>query len=71
MIFVLQNGERSDVYYLGAHGRLPMGVALLLAAIFGVLLVAVPTGVRIGQLRLMAARHRSRTAVAARRSAGS
>jgi uncharacterized integral membrane protein len=48
-----------------------MGVALLLAAIFGVLLVAVPTGVRIGQLRLMAGRHRSRTAVAARRSAGS
>jgi uncharacterized integral membrane protein len=71
MIFVLQNGGRFDVYYLGAHGRLPMGVALLLAAIFGVLLVAVPTGVRIGQLRLIAARHRSRTAVAPRRSAGS
>jgi lipopolysaccharide assembly protein A len=64
LIFILQNGQRSDVYYLGAHGHLPLGVALLLAAVFGVLLVAVPTVIRIVQLRLMAARHRRRTAAA-------
>jgi uncharacterized integral membrane protein len=65
LIFILQNGQRSDVYFLGAHGHLPMGVALLLSAIFGVLLVALPTVVRIIQLRLMASRHRGRTAAAA------
>jgi uncharacterized integral membrane protein len=69
LIFILQNGQRSDVYYMGAHGHLPMGVALLLSAIFGVLLVALPTMVRIVQLRLMAARHRGRIAAAARKSA--
>jgi uncharacterized integral membrane protein len=58
MIFILQNGQRSDVYFMGAHGHLPMGVALLLSAIFGILLVALPTAVRVLQLRLMAARHR-------------
>jgi uncharacterized integral membrane protein len=42
LIFVLQNGQRAEVSFLGAHGTLPMGVALLLAAVFGVLLVALP-----------------------------
>jgi uncharacterized integral membrane protein len=64
LIFILQNGQRSDVYFLGAHGHLPMGVALLLSAIFGVLLVALPTVVRIAQLRMMASRHRVRIAAA-------
>jgi uncharacterized integral membrane protein len=64
MIFILQNGQRSDVYFMGAHGHLPMGVALLLSAIFGVLLVALPTVVRILQLRMMASRHRGRIAAA-------
>lgn len=64
LIFILQNGQRSDVYFLGAHGHLPMGVALLLSAIFGVLLVALPTAVRIAQLRMTASRHRVRIAAA-------
>jgi uncharacterized integral membrane protein len=54
LIFILQNGQRSDVHFLGAHGQLPMGVALLLAAVFGVLLVTVPATVRILQLRRLA-----------------
>jgi uncharacterized integral membrane protein len=66
LIFILQNGQRSDVYFLGAHGHLPMGVALLLSAIFGVLLVAVPTVVRIVRLRMMASRHRGWIAPEAR-----
>ena len=44
--FVLQNGQGSDLYYLGAHGSLPMGVALLLSAVFGALLVTLPAAVR-------------------------
>lgn len=74
MVFILQNGQRSDVYVMGAHGHLPMGVALLLSAIFGVLLVAVPTVVRVLQLRLMASRHGGRIGAAqaaARKRAGS
>ncbi len=58
LIFILQNGQRSDVYFLGAHGSPPMGVALLLSAIFGVLLVTLPAAVRIVQLRLAAGRRR-------------
>jgi uncharacterized integral membrane protein len=47
---------------------------LLLSAIFGVLLVALPTAVRVVQLRLMASRHDGRIVVArapaARKPAG-
>lgn len=53
LIFVLQNGRRAEVSFLGAHGALPMGVALLLAAVFGVLLVALPGTARIVQLRML------------------
>jgi uncharacterized integral membrane protein len=54
--FVLQNGQRSDLYYLGAHGSLPMGAALLLSAVFGALLVTLPAAVQIAQLRLVTVR---------------
>jgi uncharacterized integral membrane protein len=53
LIFILQNGQRSDVSFLGAHANLPMGVALLLAAVFGALLVALPGTARIIQLRML------------------
>ncbi|GAB3980719.1 hypothetical protein V1634_28085 [Plantactinospora veratri] len=42
LIIILQNGQPSDVHFLGAHGQLPTGIALLIATAFGVLLVAVP-----------------------------
>src|SRR5689334_4389300 len=58
LVFILQNGQPAEVSFLGAHGTLPMGVALLLAAVFGVLLVALPGTVRILQLR-SAGRHAS------------
>jgi uncharacterized integral membrane protein len=51
LIFVLQNLENVSVHYLGFHGRVPLGVALLLAAIAGLLLISIPGGVRILQLR--------------------
>src|SRR6185503_10077310 len=56
LIFILQNGQQAQVSFLGAHGSLPMGVALLLAAVFGVLLVALPGTVRILQLRAVSRR---------------
>jgi uncharacterized integral membrane protein len=56
LIFILQNGQQAQVSFLGAHGNLPMGVALLLAAVFGVLLVALPGTVRILQLRAVGRR---------------
>ncbi len=58
LIFILQNSRTVEVSYLGAHGHLPLGVALLLAAVSGVLLVALPGTARIIQLRLTARRHR-------------
>jgi lipopolysaccharide assembly protein A len=46
-----------DIAYFGAHGHLPLGVALLLAAVAGALLVLIPGTVRIVQLRKAARRH--------------
>ncbi|SCL25322.1 Uncharacterized integral membrane protein [Micromonospora nigra] len=60
LIFILQNGQRTDVHFFGAHGQLPMGVALLLAAVFGVLLVTVHVTLRrIFALRSSTSRHRT------------
>ena len=56
LIFVLQNGQRVNVSFLGADGQLSLGVALLLAAVFGVLLVALPGTARIVQLRMLSHR---------------
>jgi uncharacterized integral membrane protein len=58
LIFILENGQRVAISYLGAHGHLPLGVALLLAAVIGVLLVVIPGTRRIIQLRIVARRHR-------------
>jgi uncharacterized integral membrane protein len=51
LVFIIENGTTVDIAFFGAHGRLPLGVALLLAAICGVLVVAVPGYGRIIQLR--------------------
>ena len=58
LIFILQNNTNVSVSYLGMHGHLPLGVALLLAAVCGVLLVVLAGTARIGQLRATARRHR-------------
>lgn len=58
LILILQNGQRADVHFFGAHGQLPMGLALLLAAVFGALLVTMHgTMRRIIQLRPWTRRH--------------
>src|SRR5258707_6108981 len=33
LIFILQNGTKVDISYIGAHRHLPLGVALLLSAV--------------------------------------
>jgi lipopolysaccharide assembly protein A len=58
LIFILQNGAKVDISYMGAHGHLPLGVALLLAAVCGVLLTMLAGAARISQLRTVARRHR-------------
>jgi len=73
LIFILQNGTEVSVSYLGMHGHLPLGVALLLAAVSGVLLVVLAGAARISQLRATARRHRKvdakRAAAAAKQTA--
>jgi uncharacterized integral membrane protein len=56
LIFILQNNTPMQINFLGLSGTLPVGVALLLAAIAGLLLVAIPGGLRILQLRRAAHR---------------
>jgi uncharacterized integral membrane protein len=56
LVFILQNGGQADIAFFGAHWHLPLGVALLLAAVFGNLLVLIPGTARILQLRAAARR---------------
>jgi lipopolysaccharide assembly protein A len=58
LIFILQNGRAADISYLGMHGHLPLGVALLLSAVCGVLLTILAGAARISQLHAVARRHR-------------
>lgn len=56
LVFILQNDQHVQIHLYGAHWNAPLGVALLMAAALGVLLVVVPGAGRIIQLR-RAARH--------------
>lgn len=56
LVFILQNLDVVTIYFLGFTFSLPIGVALLLAAVAGLLLVAIPGGLRILQLRRAARR---------------
>jgi uncharacterized integral membrane protein len=58
LIFILENLRDVTVTYFGASGQLPLGVALLFAAIGGALLVAMIGVARLTELRLNARRRR-------------
>jgi uncharacterized integral membrane protein len=58
LVFILENSNNVKISFFGAHGHMPLGVALLLAAALGVLLVVIPGTGRIIQLRRTARRHR-------------
>ena len=64
LIFILENSQQVGIAYFGAHGHLPLGVALLLAAILGILLVVIPGVGRMVQLRMAARRHARRAQAA-------
>ena len=58
LVFILENLKRADVSFFGAHADLPLGVAMLLSAAAGALIVIIPGTGRIVQLRRTARRHR-------------
>jgi uncharacterized integral membrane protein len=58
LVFILENTESVKISYFGAGGHLPLGVALLIAAIGGALLVGIVGTARILQLRRHVRRHR-------------
>ena len=61
LVFILQNDQHVQIHLYGAHFNAPVGVALLMAAALGVLLVVVPGAGRIIQLRRKArSLHRDR-----------
>jgi uncharacterized integral membrane protein len=51
LVFIIENLDTVHIGFFGARGQLPLGIALLLAAIGGGLLVAIPGYGRILQLR--------------------
>ena len=64
LVFILENTESVNISYFGAGGHLPLGVALLIAAIGGALLVGIVGGARIMQLHRhvkRSVRHRRRS----------
>jgi len=60
VVFVLQNLQATTVRFVVVSGRLPLGVALLIAAALGALVVFCLGSVRIVQLRRLAARRGAR-----------
>ena len=51
IIFIAQNSRRVTVHFLGWDGRFSLALTILLSAVIGVLLVAIPGSLRILQLR--------------------
>lgn len=51
LVFILQNTKQVPVHFVGLHGKLPLGVALLLSSVAGGLVTVLLGVVRITQLR--------------------
>lgn len=56
LVFMLENTQSVKVSFFGADGHLPLGVALLLAAVGGAVLVGIVAMARLAQLRVRARR---------------
>ena len=61
VIFIAQNTQRVEVSFLGWNGDAPLAVALLIAAIVGIVLAVFAGSLRIVQLRRRVRRERSGT----------
>src|SRR5579859_766496 len=59
LIFIVQNDSKVNISYLGIHGQLTLGIAMLWSALAGVVLTSLAGTARIMQLRA-AARRRAR-----------
>ncbi|QRP46689.1 lipopolysaccharide assembly LapA domain-containing protein [Amycolatopsis sp. FDAARGOS 1241] len=51
LVFILQNLDSVTVHFLGMSGSLPLGIAMLLAALGGMIVIALVGGARIYQLK--------------------
>jgi uncharacterized integral membrane protein len=51
IIFIAQNSRRVSLHFFGWHGQFSLALTILLSAVLGVLLVAIPGSLRILQLR--------------------
>ena len=61
LIFILENTASVKISFLGAGGRIALGVALLLAAVGGALIVGILGAARIAQVRRHARRRGRRS----------
>lgn len=68
IIFILQNQGAAEVHFFGWNGTIPQGIALLIAAVAGGLLVAISGAVRIIQLRIITRRKASARRGAAKKA---
>lgn len=57
LVFILENTQSVEVSYFGVSGHIALGVALLLAAVGGALLVGLLGLARIAQVRRHTKRH--------------
>lgn len=64
LVFILQNLQTVEVYFLFFHWHLPLAVGLLFAMVLGAVVVLAFGAVRILQLRLVARRARRQAAQA-------
>jgi uncharacterized integral membrane protein len=60
IIFIAQNTRKTTVSFLGWEGQTPLAVALLIAAVAGLLLAAIAGTLRILQLRARVRREQRR-----------
>ena len=58
IIFIAENSQNVTISFLGAHGTISLALAILIAAVAGVLISLLVGSTRILQLRLEVQRHR-------------
>lgn len=61
IVFMLQNSSKVEVSFLGLTGTMSLGMALLIAAVGGGVVVAIAGMARVAQLRMNARRTRRAT----------
>jgi uncharacterized integral membrane protein len=61
IVFVLQNSTKVELHFLGLSATIPLGMALLIAAVGGGVVVAIAGIARVSQLRMNARRTRRGT----------